>query len=409
MKAKTIGGIMMLLGTCVGAGMLALPIAAAHEGFLMAAALLIICWLTMTFGALNLLEVNLSLPENNNLISMADKTLGKAGKYLTWFIYLLLLYSLMAAYISGSSNIIYAITQATHIKTPAWLNTLIAVIILSSIVYKGAGSVDIVNRFLMSAKFISYIIIVLAIIPFIKISNLSYLNNLNYLNNHKYFNINININTIMVMITSFGYAIIIPTLRSYFKSDIKQLKKVILIGSAVPLIIYILWIAVIQGLIPKLGDHGLLYIAKSQQTNATLMKSINIYINQSWISIIANIFISICAITSLLGVSLCLTDFIADGCNLNKKFKKHNRFIYLITFAPPTIIVLFAPGIFINALGYAGICCILLLVILPIVMSLSRIYIKKSKTSYIAPGGSILKIIFLIIAIILLSLLFIQK
>lgn len=401
MNAKTIGGIMMLLGTCVGAGMLALPIAAAHEGFTIATVLLIICWLTMTFGALNLLEVNLSLPENNNLISMANKTLGKTGKYLTWFIYLLLLYSLMAAYISGSSNIIYAITQAAHLKTPIWLNTLIAVIILSSIVYKGVGSVDIVNRFLMSAKFISYIIIVLAIIPFIKI------NNLNNFNNYTQFNININ--TIMVMITSFGYAIIIPTLRSYFKSDIKQLKKVVWIGSAIPLIIYILWIAVIQGLIPKLGDHGLLYIAKSQQTNATLMQSINIFIHKSWISIIANIFISICAITSLLGVSLCLTDFIADGCNLNKKLKKHNRFIYLITFAPPTIIVLFAPGVFINALGYAGICCILLLVILPIVMSLSRMHIKKSKTPYTAPGGSILKIIFLIIAIILLSFLFIQK
>ena len=40
MNAKTIGGIMMLLGTCVGAGMLALPIAAAHEGFILATALL---------------------------------------------------------------------------------------------------------------------------------------------------------------------------------------------------------------------------------------------------------------------------------------------------------------------------------------------------------------------------------
>ena len=250
----------------------------------------------------------------------------------------------------------------------------------------------------MSAKFISYIIIVLAIIPFIKSTNLR--------NNH---NISIHINTIMVMITSFGYAIIIPTLRSYFKSNIKQLKKVVWIGSAIPLIIYILWIAVIQGLIPKLGENGLLYIAKSQQTNATLMKSISIFINTSWISIIANIFISICAITSLLGVSLCLTDFIADGCNLNKKLKKHNRFIYLITFAPPTIIVLFAPGIFINALGYAGICCILLLVILPIVMSLSRKYIRKSHSSYIAPGGSILKILFLTVALIILILLFIKK
>lgn len=398
MGAKTIGGIMMLLGTCLGAGMLALPIAAANEGFSIATSLLILSWLTMTFGALNFLEVTLALPENNNLISMADKTLGKIGRYSTWFVYLLLLYSLLAAYISGSSNIIYAITQATHVNTPPWLNTLIAVAILSSIVYRGIGSVDIVNRFLMSSKFIAYIIIVIAIAPFIKANNLK---------TPEHYSIHIS--TFMVMITSFGYAIIIPSLRSYFKSDIKQLKKVVWIGSAIPLVIYIIWIAIIQGLIPQLGAHGLLYIAKAQQTNAALMSSINIHINYAWISIIANIFISICAITSLLGVSLCLTDFIADGCNLNKKIKNHNRLIYLITFAPPTIIVLFAPGIFIKALSYAGICCVLLLIILPVIMSISRKYVIKTPTKYTVPGGITIRIICLIIAFAILAFLFIQK
>ena len=349
MGAKTLGGVMMLLGTCVGAGMLALPIATAREGFPISCALLIISWLTMTFGALNLLEVNMSLPSNNNLISMANKTLGKVGKYITWFVYLLLLYSLLSAYISGSSNIIYAITQALDINSPDWVNTLVAVGILSSIVYQGIGSVDIINRFLMSAKFLSYIIIVIAIVPFIQTKNLKTPENYS-----------IHINTFMVMITSFGYAIIIPSLRSYFKNNLKKLKKVVWIGSSTPLIIYIIWVAVIQGLIPLLGKHGLIYISQSQQTNAELMTSINIQIKSSWISIVANIFISICAITSLFGVSLSLTDFIADGCKLDKKIKNHNRFIYLITFSPPTIIVLFAPGIFIKALSYAGICCCLI-------------------------------------------------
>ena len=47
---------------------------------------------------------------------------------------------------------------------------------------------------------------------------------------------------IMVIINSFGYAIILPSLRSYFKSDVRMLRRAILIGSAIPH--YILWIAV---------------------------------------------------------------------------------------------------------------------------------------------------------------------
>ena len=135
MNMKSLGGIMMLLGTCVGAGMLALPIAAANEGFSIATLLLFVAWLSMTFGALTLLEVNLALPEKNNLISMAEATLGAFGKYLTWFVYLLLLYSLLCAYIAGSSNIVFAIMQAMHINSPAWLDTLISVLILSVVLY----------------------------------------------------------------------------------------------------------------------------------------------------------------------------------------------------------------------------------------------------------------------------------
>ena len=398
MNMKSLGGIMMLLGTCVGAGMLALPIAAANEGFSIATLLLFVAWLSMTFGALTLLEVNLALPEKNNLITMANTTLGPIGKYLTWFVYLLLLYSLLCAYIAGSSNIVFAIMQAMHINSPAWLDTLISVLILSSIVYNGISSVDIVTRGLMSVKFIAYIIIVLAIAPHINTQNLA---------PHK--PIVMHMSTLMVMLTSFGYAIIIPSLRTYYKSCVPQLKKVVLLGSIIPLIIYIIWIAVIQGLIPIGGGHGLNHIGHAQQTNAELMSSIGFYIHKPWVSVISNIFISICAITSLLGVSLCLTDFIADGYKLDKSKKSHNRLIYLITFAPPTIIVLFAPGIFIKALGYAGICCVLLLIILPVLMSISRKYIIKLKSSYIAPGGIILRIIALIFAIAILITLITQK
>jgi tyrosine-specific transport protein len=179
----------------------------------------------------------------------------------------------------------------------------------------------------------------------------------------------------MVMITSFGYAIIIPSLRSYFKSDVKKLKLVILIGSCIPFIIYLLWITAVQGLIPRADADGLLHIAESGHVTSLLMSATSKYVQSPWIGKFSDIFISICAITSFLGVSLCLTDFIADGLKI-KKQGRGNIFIYSITFLPPLLIIILAPTIFIKASNYAGILCVILLILLPIFMLYSGRYIK---------------------------------
>ena len=106
MDFKLFGSILLVVGTSIGAGMLALPIATAQLGFLGSVVLLILCWFVMTMGALLLLEVNLWLPPNNNLITMAKATIGPYGQILAWIMYLLLLYSLICAYIAGGSDLL---------------------------------------------------------------------------------------------------------------------------------------------------------------------------------------------------------------------------------------------------------------------------------------------------------------
>jgi len=95
MDFKLLGSILLIVGTSIGAGMLALPIATAQLGFFGSLILLLICWFVMTAGALLLLEVNLWLPQNSNLISMAKATIGPIGQIVAWITYLLLLYYLL--------------------------------------------------------------------------------------------------------------------------------------------------------------------------------------------------------------------------------------------------------------------------------------------------------------------------
>src|SRR3990167_3208262 len=96
------GGILLISGTTIGAGMLALPVMTAFVGFFPSILIFSVCWLFMLMSAYFFLDVNLTFKGEANFISMVQSTVGKWGKIFSWIVYLLLLYSLTAAYISAS-------------------------------------------------------------------------------------------------------------------------------------------------------------------------------------------------------------------------------------------------------------------------------------------------------------------
>ncbi len=181
----------------------------------------------------------------------------------------------------------------------------------------------------------------------------------------------------LVIITSFGYAIILPSIRVYLHSDKKRLYQVLFIGSLLPLVLYFCWIFVIQGAVAKFGTHGLVAMNNSENTNSLLLNSIINITHHPLLRSLAVVFISICSVTGLLGVSMCLVDFLADGL----RFKKQGRsllILLLLTFMLPMLIVIFRPEIFVMALAYAGMACIYVLIALPLLMFIARPRLKAS-------------------------------
>ena len=94
-----LGGILLVIGTTIGAGIIGLPVKTGMIGFFPSLFVFIACWLLMLTTAYFFLDVNCSIEGESNLISMAHKTLGRWGEVVSWITYLLLLYSLIAAYI----------------------------------------------------------------------------------------------------------------------------------------------------------------------------------------------------------------------------------------------------------------------------------------------------------------------
>lgn len=364
MFSKIIGGTLLIVGTSIGAGMLALPVATASGGFYHSLLLFFGAWVTTVIGAFFILEVNLWLPENTNLVSMAKKTLGPFGQIITWFSYLLLLYSLLSAYTAGGTDLLHNLFNTFHIYTPNWLDSLLFVLLLGAIVHNGVRVVDMANRGLMFIKMGAFFLLVMLVL------------------NHADFpklvggDIKLLSGALMVVITSFGYASIIPSLRYYFNSNVKALRLTIALGSITSLIIYILWDLAVQSTVQTTGPGGLLHMGSSGHAASELTIALSKIAQSSLINDMAHLFTAICITTSFIGVALCLKDFLTDGFGVEKS-KSGKWLATATTFIPPLAIILFYPGVFIIGLNYAGIFCVILLMLLPALMAWSGRYIKK--------------------------------
>jgi len=379
MNNQLIGGILLIVGTSIGAGMLALPIATAQLGFINTVLFLIICWAIMTSGALLVLEVNLWHPVNSNLISMAKTTLGRYGQIVAWVSYLSLLYALLAAYISGGGDFLQHLLMELHVNLSNKLSACLFTGLLSFVIYRGIHTVDYVNRSLMSAKLAAIALLVTCIFPFVSIDYL--------LIPGTFHSLSATITSITVIITSFGFAVIVPSLRSYFQNDTLLLRRAILMGSVIPLFCYILWELVIIGVIPPYqGSLSLTAMAQSNHASSDLINVLNQLLHRSLINFLAKVFTAICLATSFLGVALSLSDFLRDGLAV-KKIGWYRLLPYLFTLIPPLIIANHYPNVFIYALSFAGVLCIILLILLPTLMAWRGRYVKKLAANYQVAGG----------------------
>ena len=373
MSKSVVGGILLVVGTSIGGGMLALPMITASLGFFNSMVLFFVVWALMTLSAFLILEINLSLPKGSNLISMARMSLGRTGACVTWFVYLLLLYSLLSAYLAGGGDLLQHLS-AWHFSLTLHQSIFVFAAVFAGMVYGGVRCVDWLTRVLMLIKFVLFVLLLLFISPHVSFERLE-------LGQAYLFQAALAAST-----TSFGFAIIVPTLCDYYDNDLPKLKQVLFIGSLIPLICYILWVAVVRGSLLLSGPYGLVSISHSAQSVSRLTEALAHVTDSVWLNEVVHSFSAVCLVTSFLGVCLCCVDFIADGLGI-KKLGWSKLIIFFLTLAPPLLISQIIPRAFVLALSYAGLWCILLLILLPMLMAYSNRYILKNIGEYQVMGG----------------------
>lgn len=383
-EGSVLGGILLIAGSCIGAGMLALPVITGIGGFVPSVFMFIFAWIFMTSTGLLLLEANLALGHNLSLISIAERTLGKGGKILCWVLFIFLFYSLSIAYIAASGSILQSIiADLFGLEFPVWAGSLLFTGIFAVVLYVGTRPVDYVNRLLMFGLVATYFILV--VLGSLHI-NPEYL----AVKHWKYA-----IAALPVLIISFGFHNMIPSLAMYMKGDVKRLRTTVLAGSFIPLLIYLVWEAVMLGIIPLQGREGLMHALDQGEAATQALRTI---VGSSWINTVAQGFALFAIITSFLAQSLSLVDFLADGLKIPKVGFGRASLI-LLTLVPPFAFAFAYPGIFIKALNLAGgFSAVILFGVMPVMMVWILRYKRKGETAHLLPFGRFILICVMVVA-----------
>jgi tyrosine-specific transport protein len=368
-----LGGTFLIAGTTIGVGMLALPVVTGPAGFVPSVAIYLVCWLFMLCTGFLLLEVCIWLPKDANLISMSRHLLGPIGKNVCWAVYLFLFVTVMIAHVAGGGSVLSEITGG---KLSQPLAMIIYVLVFSPVIYMGTRSVDRLNICLMSGVILSYLLFILVSSGHV---------NLDLLRFASWPKIWF---ALPVLFISFIYQLIIPTLMTYLDRNVKKVRLCIVLGTAIPLVVYLIWEFLILGIIPIEGPGGLIEAGQKGYNAVTPLRQ---FVNSSSLYHVGKAFAFFTLTTSYIALALAFLDFLADGLEVEKKgFKKF--LLCLAIFLPPTLIALTYPGIFLTALSYAGgISGAVLFGLFPPLMVWAGRYIKKQpKQARQLIGGRVL-------------------
>ena len=371
--------------------MLAMPLATTGIGFTTALLLLLGLWLIMSYTALLLVEVYQHNDATMGLSSLACKYLGNPGRLVISVALPFLLYSLIAAYLAGGGEIISeSISSLLGLQLPSYVGILLFAIIGGGVVCFGTHSVDIINRCLFATKIFFLAAMLILMLPHVQEVNLLSMPVKQALL----------LSAIPIVFTSFGFHGSVPSIVSYLGGDTAKLRKVFIIGSAIPLLVYILWQVATIGTINSNTFIGIL--AAESGLNG-LLEAVKAVVGTARVEMVVRLFAALALATSFLGVALGLFDFLADF------FKRKNTVsgrlqTGAITFFPPLLFALFYPKGFVIALGFAAIALSVLSLLLPAL--LARQTRKQHAEGYRVAGGQLgLLLVFTLgIAIIVIQL-----
>jgi tyrosine-specific transport protein len=397
--ARTINALFLVAGTCTGGGMLALPISSSSVGFWPSVTVMFAACVFMTITGLLFLEATLWMKQDAHIITMASKLLNRFGQIVCWLVYLFIGYFSLIAYVSGAGKeLSFVATEILNLPHSNFLGSFIFISVFGGILYLGYRTVERVNTILFISMIVAYVIMIVLAQNEIKL----------FLLERYEFDLKDLFFISPLMLTTFSFPGIVPTIVPYLNRDIYSLRIAIIGGTVTTFIVYFIWLLVMFGSVPYEGSHGL---KEAFLCDLPATECLHYAIQNPFLSYVAQFFAFFALTTSFLGIALALFDFLADGFKM-PKIGSGKLVLTLMIAIPSLFFGVYFKRAFITALEMSGgIGDSLISGLIPAIMVWKgRYHFKLAKQSpYQVGGGKTLLIIIGIVSCCILACEVLQK
>ncbi|MCH9811979.1 amino acid transporter [bacterium] len=337
---KVLSASFLVAGACIGGGILGVPVEAGALGFFPSAVMLLLSWLFMTLTAFLYGEAALWMEEENaHVVSIAKHLLGRWGEWIAVLLYIFIGYASLVAYNSGGSQLIGHLFHGLFgIALSPILGAIVYAAIFGSVFYFGAKVLGAINTLLMVGLIISYLMMTSLGVGGVSEALVGRSSWVGFYA------------VVPLMITSFSFQMIVPSIALYLDKDRKDLKYTLIFGATLALIFYLLWIFVVMGTVPNEGKNGL---QEALENGQVATASLRIYAHRSIIAVLGEWFAFFAITTSYLGIGLGLFDFLADLFGVEKK-GLGKLVLGLLVVLPTLYITMTYPNTFLEALDITG-------------------------------------------------------
>jgi tyrosine-specific transport protein len=352
-----LGGIFIVAGTCIGGGVIALPLMLASVGLVFTVLVMAAMWATMHYSALINLELNLQAGRGMDIGNLGKHFSGPGAAWFGRMVLLLLMYALMAAYFYGLSSLL---AEIFHLPPQSrWLVTMTIAAVFCALMVLPVRGLDSVNKPLFIGMLVIAAFLLIGLSRHIFWDRSLLLPPLAAKPSHW-------LAVVPVLFTSFGFQVIFHTLSDYYALNKDVLRRVFLWGSLIPAVVYIVWTVAV--LLAIHGNNPAFYgeMVLGHADVGTLVAELSrITANPAIRTIVWTVSVLAIA-TSMIGVGLGLCTTLQAYLPGKFHHAHHRAFPAVVSTIPPLILALLVPSAFTVILGAAGVILAVLAILLPL-------------------------------------------
>ena len=335
MSNNFIAAIATMIGVIIGAGILGIPFVVAKAGFWLGISYILGIGLLMLLVNLCLGEVALRTNAMHQLAGYAEKYLGVWGKRANAVSMVVGIYGALIGYIAGAGQVLYSLFPVNFVpqygeRISSLLSNagtfwaLVFFIVGAIVLFFGIRIMKAAEIFTNAVKLLLFAVLLLIIFYSGLIQKWNF-SGVYWYNWYLPYGV--------VFFAFLGFATL-PEVREILKYDAKKVKKAIIIGSLIPIVVYLLFAFAVVGVT---GDDT------TDVATIGLGKAIGPH--AFWAG---QLFALVALSTAFIGLGFALKEmYVLD-------FNRSEAMAWLLTVIVPLAIILFLPQTFIGALAITG-------------------------------------------------------